>query len=588
MMRNFAAVGIMLGSLVPLAGAASELKSPQVGTVAIGARTDVAEAKRVGAIERPIADPTPVPPGDLLGMVEVTTTSVGTCTGMVIASDTVLTAAHCVCTESWVGGNVCQTRAEVRFRDDPSTPGSSRPRLSGAVTFHPAYNPSWTEAQMEHDVAIIKLDGVSPAYVKPVILAADYLAQGSTVMIAGRGRTGNDCGGDPGTFNFDLVPFDGYEDGHDIMRFDDTVFCLGDSGGPVLDEAGKRVFAVQSMKSWSGATKAVTTGSEFEWIKSFMCKSSRWNRCDGNGDVCGCSARTNILWRNADGQVAIWFMDGGNNAAQAYPRLVHAARQTQGTGDFNADGHADILWRHANGQTAVWFMVDGVIAGEAYPGGQDSSLFWKVQGVGDFDDDGHSDILWRDGNGQLAIWFKGDMAGAAFPGYDNQPAPVHTSWQVQGVGDFNGDARSDILWRNTNGQVAIWFMNGATRIDESVPGGQDPSLFWKIQAVGDFDGNLRSDILWRDADGRLAIWFDGRLGFDAPSYKNVPGPGDLSWMVQAIGDFDHDRRDDILWRHTNGQVGIWLMNGAHFVGDAYPGSPDSGWQIKGLLKDSGL
>jgi hypothetical protein len=59
-------------------------------------------------------------------------------------------------------------------------------------------------------------------------------------------------------------------------------------------------------------------------------------------------------------------------------------------------------------------------------------------------------------------------------------------------------------------------------------------------------------------------------------------------MVQAIGDFDHDRRDDILWRHTNGQVGIWLMNGVHFVGDAYPGSPDSGWQIKGLLKDSGL
>ena len=44
---------------------------------------------------------------------------------------------------------------------------------------------------------------------------------------------------------------------------------------------------------------------------------------------------------------------------------------------------------------------------------------------------------------------------------------VATSWTVDKVGDFNGDARADILWRNTAGTAAIWLMNGATVIGTS-------------------------------------------------------------------------------------------------------------------------
>ena len=38
------------------------------------------------------------------------------------------------------------------------------------------------------------------------------------------------------------------------------------------------------------------------------------------------------------------------------------------------------------------------------------------------------------------------------------------SWHVVGTGDFNGDGKSDILLQNTNGEVAIWEMNGTTVI----------------------------------------------------------------------------------------------------------------------------
>src|SRR5262249_17975511 len=181
--------------------------------------------------------------------------------------------------------------------------------------------------------------------------------------------------------------------------------------------------------------------------------------------------------------------------------------------------------------------------------------YWKIQTIADFDGDGHADILWRDVNGQLAIWFRGDINMAAYPGYYNYPWPVDNSWLVQGAGDFDGDGKADIRWRNPNGQVAIWNMDGGVRIGESYPGGQDPSQWWKIQAIGDFDGNLRADILWRGGDGRLAIWFGGQFGFDAPNYQNSPpGAGDLAWQVQAVGDFDHVGRDDIMLRQPDGEA----------------------------------
>ena len=41
-------------------------------------------------------------------------------------------------------------------------------------------------------------------------------------------------------------------------------------------------------------------------------------------------------------------------------------------------------------------------------------------------------------------------------------ANVPTSWSIVETGDFNGDGKSDILWRDTSGNVAIWTMNGGT------------------------------------------------------------------------------------------------------------------------------
>ena len=81
------------------------------------------------------------------------------------------------------------------------------------------------------------------------------------------------------------------------------------------------------------------------------------------------------------------------------------------------------------------------------------------------------------------------------------------NWRVAGVGDYNGDGRADIVWRNiATGLNAIWMMNGVSILSSGpVPTVTDQS--WKIVGTGDYDGDGLSDLLWRnDSTGQNYLW----------------------------------------------------------------------------------
>ena len=59
-----------------------------------------------------------------------------------------------------------------------------------------------------------------------------------------------------------------------------------------------------------------------------------------------------------------------------------------------------------------------------------------------------------------------------------------TNWQIRAVADFDGDGRSDLVWRNSvTGDVYFWPMDGSTRLDEIYVG--TASTAYDIVGAGD-------------------------------------------------------------------------------------------------------
>src|SRR6185295_11049433 len=184
---------------------------------------------------------------------------------------------------------------------------------------------------------------------------------------------------------------------------------------------------------------------------------------------------------------------------------------------------------------------------------------WVVAGMGDFDGNGTTDILWRHQlTGENYIYF---MDGATIlPSEGFIRTIADPAWQVAGVGDFDRDGRSDILWRNAmTGENYIYFMNGRTIVNEGFTRTvADPA--WSVAGVGDFDGDGRADIFWRNSlTGQNYFYLmDGRAIAGEGFIRSVP----VAWQVKGLGDFNQDNRMDIVWRNPmTGENYVYPMNG---------------------------
>jgi FG-GAP-like repeat len=107
---------------------------------------------------------------------------------------------------------------------------------------------------------------------------------------------------------------------------------------------------------------------------------------------------------------------------------------------------------------------------------------------------------------------------------------VPGQWSIKGTGDFNGDGKTDILWQDTSGNVAIWQMNGTAILNQNSSFVANVPGLWSIQLTGDFNGDGRSDILWRDISGNALIWFiNGTMISSTASVGNIS----INWAVQS-------------------------------------------------------
>ena len=373
---------------------------------------------------------------------------------------------------------------------------------------------------------------------------------------------------------------------------------VADTTGDGLPEVLWRNPSTGKLTMWSIGGTTVSSDSTVQYNGADATPSGTWN-VEALSDFTG-DGKADILWRDAStGVLNMWALNGAdvvigsntgalqNNGSNA---SLPAAWQVEGAADFTGDGKSDILWRNSStGAVALWSMDGRTVSTGANTGivqvnGGNAALVsvWRNEGVADFTGDGKADVLWHNtSTGSVVLWAmdgRTAVAGANTGAVQNNGAAVTLGgdWKSEGVADFTGDGKMDVLWRNSStGAVALWQMDGRSMVAGSNTGtvqlnGQNATMAlstgWVVAQTADFNNDGKADILWRNnSTGRVALWnMDGRTVLSSSLLQQTNAPAAVASTAQALGteDYDGDGKADVLWRDTaSGQVSLWTLNG---------------------------
>lgn len=282
--------------------------------------------------------------------------------------------------------------------------------------------------------------------------------------------------------------------------------------------------------------------------------------------------RSAPLFRYPNGELHAWDTLFASRYKDIYIGSADLGWQVVGTGNFDFDRHPDLLWRHAGASLVSTWSLDENLQPIDYPPAADHAPEGQPW-TGDLDGNGVSDIVWTRGGweasgsgaGYFAMtetWWMG--AGATEPNLiDLRPS---TEERVIAVGDFDGDAAhvADRLYASKDRVMRI-----------ALAGGSSYSFLtgdWQAMGTGDFNADGTDDVLYFIPE--TSDVFVGVVKNGQPVSSTILGsvPPSTGWTIQGVGDIDGDGVCDIIWRHTDGTIGYWLMNDPSSV-RAYPTVP---------------
>lgn len=197
----------------------------------------------------------------------IVSTRGASCTGVVLAPNALLTAAHCVQPEA--------DYAVVVFE-------ASGPRLIpiNRIALHPSFDPNSFETRRPTpDLAVVRLSEALPAGFRPAPLSSEVAlpARRTAFTVVGFGVTKDGDGKSAGTLRSVELPSIGTTGGIMVRLSDGAAKggCTGDSGGPIyLDGVVAGIVgwstAAGGARGCGGVTGATLVGPQRAWIDATL------------------------------------------------------------------------------------------------------------------------------------------------------------------------------------------------------------------------------------------------------------------------------------------------------------------------------
>jgi hypothetical protein len=291
---------------------------------------------------------------------------------------------------------------------------------------------------------------------------------------------------------------------------------------------------------------------------------------DLNGDTI-----VDAIWRNTTtGENIGWLYDSMGAVMSTRILGGDATWAIDDVGDFDGNAVTDLAWRNTAGSTVIWLMqADGSTLSQAFIGGDAT---WRLEASGDYNGDTRDDIVWRDSaSGFNVMWL---MNGTT----PTSQAVIggNAVWRLASTAadyDSNADGMADLIWTSTAGKKVLHRMNGTAILSAAWLSSDENS---DLAGTGDFNGDGKHDLLWRNGATTVVPGIViGWLMDDGTIISTAVLGGDTSWAVNNTADVNGDGRTDILWRQaTTGGTVAWIMNAFNVLDDAVLGG-DTTWTM---------
>ena len=243
--------------------------------------------------------------------------------------------------------------------------------------------------------------------------------------------------------------------------------------------------------------------------------------------------------------------------------------------DFNGDGRTDLLL--INDVTRGWYIceMNGAQIGVNAQVGT-ITAGWRIDGLGDFNADGKSDVvLLNDATHQVyAVEMDGIEMG---PHALIATVRADLGWYYKGLGDFNGDGKSDFfIFNDASRGVYVCTMDGLQRGSEAFTGTINAGS--TFQTLGDFNGDGKADLAFlNDATKAVTVWQMNGTQVQAAAQVGTVLAG---YHHVGQGDFNGDGKTDLVFQNdiTRAEQ-LWQMNGTEILENSQMALVTQDWHL---------